>query len=71
VWAPRPPFDATSPTSLFKKVLLDDPPPLRSHNEDVSPELEAIVLRCLAKKPEDRYETAAALAGALRDVATT
>jgi serine/threonine protein kinase len=43
------------------------PPPLpRQLNPALPPELERVLLRCLAKKPEDRYETADELAYALR-----
>jgi hypothetical protein len=61
----RAPFEAHTPTALFKKVLLDPPTPLRSLNPAVSAELEALVLRCLAKDPSDRFPTAAALADGL------
>ncbi|HEY4486067.1 MAG TPA: serine/threonine-protein kinase, partial [Nitrospiria bacterium] len=38
-----------------------------SLNNQVSPELEAIVLKALAKEPEDRYSTAAELQTAIED----
>jgi len=34
------------------------PIPLRSHHPDIAPELEATVMRCLEKKPEDRFSDA-------------
>lgn len=44
------------------------PPPLSAYKPNISPDIEEIVLRCLAKSPEDRFPNAAALASAL-DVA--
>jgi serine/threonine-protein kinase len=41
------------------------PPRPPSELAAISPELEAVLLRCLAKRPEDRYPSAAALAEAL------
>lgn len=37
------------------------PPAVREFNEDVSPELDAIVMRCLSSRPADRFESIHAL----------
>jgi hypothetical protein len=39
---------------------------MRTHVQDVTEELDAVVLRCLARKREDRFQTMADLADALR-----
>src|SRR5260370_2364854 len=44
----------------------ETPPGVRALNPEVPPDLEAVCLRALAKRPEDRYPTAAALAADLR-----
>ena len=46
------------------------PPPLRQvvPAAGISPALEAVVLRAMAKKPDERYQTAAAFAAALEEV---
>lgn len=61
-----PPFQTTSLTEAVYKHVYTPPPPPRSVRADVPSDLERIILRCLAKKPEERYPTAAALAADLR-----
>jgi serine/threonine-protein kinase len=52
--------------SLPQRVIEEHPPSPRVLNPSVHPDLEAICLKALAKKPEKRYESAAALAEDLR-----
>jgi len=47
------------------QVLERDPDPPRELRGDVPKELETICLKCLEKSPQDRYPSAAALAGEL------
>jgi len=60
-----PPFNADSPIALLAAVVSDPLPSLREIRPDVPPELEAVIAKCLEKKPEDRYQTVAELADAL------
>jgi serine/threonine protein kinase len=60
-----PPFSANDPISLLDKVKYDLPAPVTSFRSDVSPVLAAILQRCLAKAPEDRFRTAEELVAAL------
>ena len=55
--------------TLMRAIVRSDPVPPSSIAPAVSPELEQVMLRVLAKRPEDRYRTAADLAQALRDAA--
>ena len=57
----RLPFEATSITEMAVKVAVDPPAPLVG----VDPEFAAIVMRCLEKQPEARYQTIGELAAAL------
>ena len=58
----RPPFEADSLADLMLLVLNAEPEPPRALRAGVSRDLEWICLRCLEKRPEDRYPSAAALA---------
>jgi serine/threonine protein kinase len=58
----RPPFQAASPVDTMLMVLEQDPLPPRMLNRRLSHDLEMIVLRCLQKPSELRYQSAAALA---------
>lgn len=64
--AGRRPFEGQSLEEVCASVISGAPIPLRSWRPDVSPELEAIVSRCLQPRPEDRYPDARALASQLR-----
>jgi hypothetical protein len=57
------PYQARTPTALREQVLFRPPVPL----SDVPSSVEAVVLRCLAKHPADRFGSASELAAALRD----
>ena len=52
---------------IFLKLQSEPIPSPRTVRADVSPELEAICMRALAGKPEDRYATAAEFQVALED----
>ena len=51
---------------LLKKIVEENPRPLRQLAPNLPRDLEAICLKALAKQPDDRYRSAAALARDLR-----
>ena len=53
-------------SALIQEIMKASPPPPRTRRADVPAWLTAIIERCLAKKPEGRYGSGAALAEALR-----
>jgi serine/threonine-protein kinase len=65
--AGEPPFRGTSGEVLVQ-VIEREPEPLRKRNPEVPRDVETIVLRCLQKRPQDRYPSAWALAEDLRRV---
>jgi eukaryotic-like serine/threonine-protein kinase len=61
----QPIFFADSLARIFAQVLWDPPQALSTTRDDVPPALADVVMKCLAKTPEDRYATVEALASAL------
>jgi len=69
--AGAPPFAAATFEEAAEQHLNTPPPPPRQSRPDLPATLEAIVLRCLAKSPEQRFGTAGELAAALRQVSSS
>lgn len=63
----KPPF--VGKEELFKRVA-GPPPSARSVRKDIPPPLESVLLKALARDPNDRYQTAAEFAEALELEAT-
>lgn len=49
------------PHELLRRIIDDAPTPLRQHVPDIPADLETIVLKCLQKAPERRYQSAGEL----------
>src|SRR5262249_55873911 len=60
------PFEVSGP-AIFVHIINSMPPPLSRHRPDIDPELEALCLKALAKKPEERYPSAGEFARQLRE----
>src|SRR5580692_5000120 len=60
----RPPFAATTMPQLCTLIMTTSPQPLTQLVADVPPGLDAVVLRCLEKNPDDRFDNVAELARA-------
>lgn len=65
----RPPFQADSQIATAMKHVREEPPDPRSIRAGVPKGLAAVVLKALAKSPDDRYDSAEDLAEALRSSA--
>lgn len=59
------PFNATDWFELARMHVEDPPPGLRKKRPDISKRFERVVVKCLAKHPDDRYASAAKLAADL------
>ena len=68
--AGRPPFSGNTAQQVMAAHATQTPQPLTQARAAVPPALEALVLRCLEKRPADRPRTAADVLGALEGMAT-
>ncbi len=64
----QPPFRGTDVISTLLAVAAEEPPPLARLNAAVPPALAALVAQLLAKQPEDRPASAAAVVARLRQI---
>src|SRR5262249_15461048 len=62
----RPAFDASHRAKLIEQVLHDLPKSPSRFNPRIPRDLETILLKCLAKDPQERYVSADSLAEDLR-----
>jgi len=63
----RPPYKAETPMAVMIKHITDPLPPPRSVNPAVPEGLERVILKGMAKDPDDRYQAAGVLARAVAD----
>ena len=63
--AGRPPFIAKGFSRLLYKIVNEDPSPPSEHRPEIPERLNTIILRMLAKNPDDRHETGRELASEL------
>jgi len=62
----RKAFDGRSQASLITQIMSTDPPAVSTLVPAAPPAVEHIVRKCLAKDPDERWQTAADLAGELK-----
>jgi serine/threonine-protein kinase len=62
----RPPFAGDSPVAIAYKHVQESPVPPRQLKPELPAAIEAIILKCLAKNPVNRYPTAEDLRADLR-----
>jgi len=61
----RPPFAGGGPLTVMNRIVNDPPPAPRGFYADISPALEMVVLKALAKDPRDRFQSGTEMAQAL------
>jgi len=57
----RPPFEAADTVGLIHAHLAQPPTPPHALREDVPEDLSSVLMKLLAKEPDDRYQSAAGL----------
>jgi len=65
----HPPFEADTPLAVLMKHANDPLPLTREANPSIPEPFERVILKALSKDPDDRYQSAAAMARALREAA--
>jgi len=68
--AGRPPFAGTTPQAMLAAHITQAPDPVAQHRPAVPPALNAAIMRCLEKRPADRWQSAGELAAQLEAVLT-
>jgi Protein kinase domain len=62
----RPPFRAPTTVAVLKRVCEEQPPDVRDKNQDIPDSLADIIHKLHAKRPRDRFQSAAEVARLLR-----
>jgi len=52
------PFEDETIATIIRKVIEEEPIPPSSITPDIPPELDEIILKCVRKSPDERYQTA-------------
>jgi serine/threonine protein kinase len=62
------PFEHAAAVRLIEAILHEQPAPPRTQNPVLAPELERIILKCLDKNPDARYQSAREIAIELKTI---
>src|SRR5712692_3573083 len=62
-------FQGSSDLSILSSILRDEPAPAAETSVEIPPALDALILRCLRKDPERRFQSAADLKVVLQEIA--
>ena len=65
----KPAFSGASRASLIAAILTTEPPPINQVQPLTPPALERVVKKCLAKDPDERWQSASDLASELKWIA--
>lgn len=63
------PFKASNIAVLMTKITTEDPAPVSNRRAGIAPSVDAVLMKALAKRPQDRFSCGAEMAIALRNCA--
>ncbi len=66
----HPPFSGRPSQEILAAHVMQPPPPLSAQRPACPPALEAVIMRCLEKRPADRWQSAEELLAQLEPLAT-
>jgi eukaryotic-like serine/threonine-protein kinase len=66
-----PPFRANYAFAVLRQIINDDPKPVTYYSPEVTADVQAILTRALAKRPDARFGSAREMETALREVASS
>ena len=69
--AGRPPFTGMPPQQMLLAHVTTPPQPVRTHRPACPPELEAVIMRCLAKRAADRFQSAEEIVQAIEPLSVS
>lgn len=67
IFTGRPPFQGDTLSGIMMQHLLDTPPDPRQFNPQLPPTVTPVLMKSMAKNPQDRYPSAAAMTAALAE----
>ena len=67
----RPPFAGGTAQKILSAHMTQTPEPVTAHRKSVPPDLANLVMRCLEKKPADRWQTSEEMRDQLEGLAAT
>jgi len=67
----QPPFMGSSSAQVLSKHVTEAPVPVSRQRASIPPVLESVIMKCLAKRPADRWQSAEELLAQLEPIAAT
>jgi len=69
--AGRPPFKEPNEAAMIYSIVNEQPEPLARYKADVPEELQRLIAKCMSKRPDERYQSAADLRTDIKKLKTS